>query len=187
MNEPTKHCPKCNQDKPLSKFGKDKNRKDGLNPHCKDCRSAYSSKEEVKARHREWWKANKERIYSEYKERYGERWAASANKSYSIKRDRVNRWKDKAIESAGGCCQRCGYSEFRACLTFHHVDPSTKDGDVYTLIKGDDFDTVLAEIDKCALLCWNCHVAFEAGYWSADFIKRDGIGYTIGETCLQTG
>jgi hypothetical protein len=32
-----KHCPKCGEDKPVSEFGKDKNRAHGLSIYCKKC------------------------------------------------------------------------------------------------------------------------------------------------------
>lgn len=37
----SKICIKCNEEKELSLFSKDKNRKDGLQPYCKDCDRAY--------------------------------------------------------------------------------------------------------------------------------------------------
>ena len=33
----TKYCTVCEQDKPLCAFNKDKQKPDGLYPHCKDC------------------------------------------------------------------------------------------------------------------------------------------------------
>lgn len=32
-----KHCNKCGKDKPISEFGKNKSRKDGLQTMCKKC------------------------------------------------------------------------------------------------------------------------------------------------------
>jgi len=34
-----KRCPKCEEVKDLSEFGKDSSKKDGLKVHCKTCRS----------------------------------------------------------------------------------------------------------------------------------------------------
>ena len=36
-----KHCNKCGKDKPISEFGKNKSKKDGLQTMCKGCVRAY--------------------------------------------------------------------------------------------------------------------------------------------------
>ena len=36
-----KHCNKCGKDKPISEFGKNKSKKDGLQTMCKECVRAY--------------------------------------------------------------------------------------------------------------------------------------------------
>ena len=53
-------------------------------------------------------------------------------------------------------CSKCGFSDHRA-LEFHHVDPSIKDGNIATLIHDHPFEYVLNEINKCVVLCANCH------------------------------
>ena len=52
-----KKCSKCGESKPLSEFGKDKQREDGLYPQCKDCRRANY----LKNRGRELQRAKKYR------------------------------------------------------------------------------------------------------------------------------
>ena len=79
----------------------------------------------------------------------------------------------------GGECQRCGYSEFYQALAFHHVDPAEKDLPISKVIYSGDFDRAYAEVDKCALLCFNCHQSYHAQQWDAEFVKRDGGGWTI--------
>jgi len=67
-------------------------------------------------------------------------------------------------------CQICGYKEHPAALTFDHIDKSnkyrTKSGDLVhmsDMIKADRYslETVLKEIDKCRVLCFNCHMSTE--------------------------
>ena len=73
-----------------------------------------------------------------------------------ISRIRRIETKKKAVEYLGGKCQRCGYNEHLAPMEFHHTDPSEKDfnfGDV----KNKKWDTIKGELDKCILLCSNCH------------------------------
>jgi hypothetical protein len=52
-------------------------------------------------------------------------------------------------------CLHCGEDDAR-CLDFHHRDPSTKLGVVSNMcVRGRK--AVLAEIEKCDVLCANCH------------------------------
>jgi hypothetical protein len=82
---------------------------------------------------------------------------------------------------AGGCCQRCGYNNFNAALDFHHVYKDKKSHTPRDVIYSGDTETAWNELDKCCLLCRNCHAAYEAGDWRAKFIKRDGMGWTVGQ------
>jgi hypothetical protein len=49
------------------------------------------------------------------------------------------------------------------------------------VISNKGFQKARDEIDKCVLLCRNCHTAYHAEEWDAKFIKRDGLGWTIEE------
>jgi len=57
----------------------------------------------------------------------------------------------------GSSCQVCGYSNSYRALVFHHKDPSIKDFNLNTTNGRKALDKVLAELDKCILLCQNCH------------------------------
>ena len=53
-------------------------------------------------------------------------------------------------------CMNCGYDRNQAALDFHHLDPNEKD----FLIKGNHIkldDKTKQELDKCIVLCANCH------------------------------
>lgn len=66
------------------------------------------------------------------------------------------RQKLKAIEYKGGCCEVCGYNKCPAALSFHHKDPSEKDFGISSgKIRG--WDKIKIELDKCMLVCNNCH------------------------------
>ncbi len=41
----TKHCPKCHTEKPVTAFGASYTRYDGLQGHCRECRSRKKRKE----------------------------------------------------------------------------------------------------------------------------------------------
>ncbi len=97
------------------------------------------------------------------------------NKRVELKREAVNLMGDK--------CQRCGYNEFMTALDFHHVYPSIKKDQVSTLLNGrGGIEGAWQEMDKCCLLCGNCHGAYTGNEWRAEFVKRDGCGYTVGKS-----
>jgi hypothetical protein len=57
-------------------------------------------------------------------------------------------------------CIRCGETH-PACLDFHHRDPGVKEGTISRLVsKNVKLDRVQAEIEKCDVLCANCHRKF---------------------------
>jgi hypothetical protein len=63
----------------------------------------------------------------------------------------------RAIEYLGGKCQRCGYAECPEALDFHHRDAARKDFGISSRGYTRSWDRVRAELDKCDLLCANCH------------------------------
>lgn len=64
--------------------------------------------------------------------------------------------KLKAVAYLGGKCNRCGYNKCVRALSFHHKDPSKKD---FKFGSGapKKWETIKKELDKCELLCANCH------------------------------
>lgn len=69
---------------------------------------------------------------------------------------RRNSLKLMSIEYKGGKCSICGYDKCVDALDFHHLDPSTKDE--RNMVRGTrSFSAIKEELDKCILLCSNCH------------------------------
>ena len=63
-------------------------------------------------------------------------------------------------------CVICGESD-SCCLDFHHLDPSLKDRDITRAAwNGWSVDRLLEEINKCVVLCSNCHRKLHAGHIS---------------------
>ena len=65
--------------------------------------------------------------------------------------------KAKAVEYKGGKCQNCGYSKYIGALEFHHIDPKSKRFSLSSNGFTRKWSDVILEIDKCILLCANCH------------------------------
>jgi 5-methylcytosine-specific restriction endonuclease McrA len=72
----------------------------------------------------------------------------SANRSVSV--------KQQAIDYLGGKCVDCGLVDDPCVYDFHHLDPSKKD---FSFGKrgGISLEKMKPELDKCVLLCSNCH------------------------------
>ena len=68
--------------------------------------------------------------------------------------------KKKAVEYKGGKCQQCGYSRSIRALNFHHRDPQVKDF-TFSRVSTWAWTKLQRELDKCDLLCANCHMETE--------------------------
>ena len=71
-------------------------------------------------------------------------------------KERQRKTKKLAIDYKGGECIKCGYKKCIAALEFHHIDPTTKDKDYFNS-RGGLTKELKSELDKCILLCSNCH------------------------------
>jgi 5-methylcytosine-specific restriction endonuclease McrA len=71
------------------------------------------------------------------------------------------RTKLKLIEYKGGKCELCGYSKCARALEFHHLNPDEKDFSISG--RSLSFDKLKSEVDKCILVCSNCHSEIHDG------------------------
>jgi hypothetical protein len=86
--------------------------------------------------------------YADRKKRRGDSW-------YRYQRKRRLERKQRLVETRGGRCEGCGYDLTIAALEFHHRDSGTKE---FTLGNfNGSWERLVAEADKCDLLCANCH------------------------------
>lgn len=73
--------------------------------------------------------------------------------------NRVRDIKIKMIDYKGGECKKCNLQlekSHYSVFDFHHLDPNEKDSN-FKQIKSWKWDRIKEEIDKCELLCANCH------------------------------
>jgi hypothetical protein len=128
----TKICNCCKQEFPATKkyFHKCSVVKSGLNGTCKVCACARVMSN--------WYKYNKDKNKIEYE---------------NIKR--------RCIEYKGGKCSICGYNKCTAAFDFHHINEEDKKFNIATGISSKkSWKKLAAEMDKCLLLCSNCHREF---------------------------
>lgn len=127
-----KQCPKCKQEKSFSEFGKNSLKEDGLQRICKVCVAEQSKK--------------------------------SYNKTPDRYKDRVKKQTQKSIEYTDDYrknypCVKCKENRYWL-LDFHHIDPLIKEENIGTLKRTGSFKKLKAEIEKCIILCKNCHSDF---------------------------
>ena len=124
-----KRCPKCKKHKDKSEFAKDKSRKDGLQPHCRKCKTDY------------YYKLGKERVVNRTK-----------------RRREIGRKALAAYKTEHGC-KICGYNKFSGALDLHHPDPKLKEYTLSRKIVTSNFsfERMWREVEKCEILCANCH------------------------------
>lgn len=75
---------------------------------------------------------------------------------YRQKRNRRNN-KQTMVDYLGGQCANCGYNDCIAALDFHHTNPKTKTMELNRKIECLLTKEIYNELDKCTLLCANCH------------------------------
>jgi len=84
------------------------------------------------------------------------------HKKVYVKLNKVLRQKQKqkAVDYKGGKCMQCGYNKSMAAMDFHHRDRSQKDKN-WKKLRRYGLDKLKNELDKCDLLCKNCHAVVE--------------------------
>lgn len=67
--------------------------------------------------------------------------------------------KKQLVKYKGGQCSICGYDKSLNALQFHHLDSSNKDFTLAAAYNNGHFDMnkLYQEVDKCILVCANCH------------------------------
>jgi hypothetical protein len=95
--------------------------------------------------------------------------------------------KIKSIKYKGGCCKICKETNIFK-LTFHHIDISEKEFE-YSDYKNYRWSILKNELDKCDLLCQNCHRELHYNFDSLDKRRNDKLIYLeySGASCVKCG
>lgn len=106
---------------------------------------------------------------SYYRKRYRE--SEAVRKDFRLRakklRLKLRKWLEEIRASRG--CKECG-ERHPACLEFHHLDP--KQDDIYLsdmVSRRLGRKRILLEIDKCVVLCSNCH---RKRHWEEEQVSR---------------
>lgn len=138
MTELKKKCNLCKEEKPLSQFHKQTKAKDGVQGSCKICNNSSF---------RKYYAASPD----------------NHKRNVSIRAKRMTRERRQKFKILKGrcSCPFCGESE-PACLDFHHV--KNKITNISTsLATNMSWEEILQEMEKCIVLCANCHRKLHVG------------------------
>ena len=133
-----KVCPHCGRNLPYNSFTFTDKTHTKLSSWCKNCQKEKTK--EIRA-------SNIEKYRSKDRE--------NKNNAYKKKRTIINSYKECG-------CVICGEKE-PVCLDFHHINPSDKNFDIGKQFHIKATETIIKEIDKCVVLCANCHRKVHAG------------------------
>lgn len=124
-----KICCRCKEQKSIEAFNKDRKKPDGLNIYCRSCMKVI-------------WRKHYDKDPSKYNKRSQYR--------------RIKLKEQFKYMKTGLKCVQCG-EDHPATLDFHHRDPSEKEKEVSIVAQYYGLDRLQKEIDKCDVLCSNCH------------------------------
>ncbi len=75
------------------------------------------------------------------------------------------------VTTVGGHCTICGYRKNLAALVFHHTGSLEKDFKLdMRSLSNRKLEPVLREIDKCILICANCHAELHNPHLELDLL-----------------
>ena len=144
----SRRCIRCGTVKPLSEFAWREKAKGRRFAHCRGCQSIYFRKHYEKNR----------QVYIERNAR-------------TKRRILEERW-DLLVEFlAKHGCVDCGETDVMV-LEFDHL--SDKEFDISVGMRKRGWSAVLEEIEKCEVVCGNCHrrrTARRAGHWRANYTE----------------
>lgn len=135
-----KRCITCKQMRPIACFHRSCRTKDGFSNFCKNC---YPVEKYAKFNGYNKKDYHPKRVYLT---------------SSKLKPARIKVWNDYYTKG----CMLCDEKEL-CCLDFHHIDSSTKLYLVSNIWGAVDPNILIQEIEKCIVVCKNCHAKIHSG------------------------
>lgn len=150
-------CSKCANRFPRSHFNKTKQSKTGIISRCKNCTRDYArdyytlNRQRIKKRQEIYYKENKDRIILKQLSNRDPTRHRDYMRGYILKK--YHEIMIEAKEYLGGECVKCGSADG---LEIDHIDRTTKTGEINKMVG--NRAKFWAEIDRCQLLCKDCHI-----------------------------
>lgn len=127
-------------------------------PLVKSCNKCGNTEPHLWVQSSQSFRHDCQKCHNEYNRQYRKS-HLKQERIYRSKYTREAKRKMKAflVSLLGGQCKHCGLQDdCLAVYDFHHRDPSQKDLNISYFLNRDK-DTLLREVQKCDLLCSNCH------------------------------
>lgn len=86
--------------------------------------------------------------------------------------ERQQRFKKQCVEYKNGKCYFCEYNLYLGALEFHHINQDEKKFNISSKRRVVLSDEVKDELDKCILVCGNCHREIHAGLINMEQLIR---------------
>ena len=103
--------------------------------------------------------------------------------TYPRQKERGLKRKLELINYLGGECEICGYNKNIAALVFHHKNPEEKELRLdIRHISATNMETLYKEVDKCMLLCANCHAEIHYPYMEMNAVVDNVANIEIAES-----
>jgi len=146
-----KKCSKCQEIKSIETFYKRKDSKDGYSYWCIECDKKYSYQ-----------------YYKTHKEQYRQYYIIYNKEIRNVRSREIYREnKIKAIDYLGNKCLDCSveYNGKNICIfQFHHINTKEKECIIGELLRLLNWKKIKNELNKCELLCGNCHALRHDNY-----------------------
>lgn len=105
--------------------------------------------------------------------------------SYYYQTLRAFKRKLELISLCGGGCKLCGYKKNIAALEFHHKVPTKKKMQLdIRRLSNHSMKSILEELEKCILLCANCHRELHSPHLDFDTVVK--FVEDVSEAVIQT-
>lgn len=141
-----KHCSRCDRDKLLDEFYNNKRYSDGKDNWCAECRKSYG---------KDYRQTNPDKV-TQWQETRAQSWSPEDDRKYRVLRiAEIRAWLDEMREATP--CADCGQKFPAVCMDFDHVR-GVKSHTIAKMV-GDGYTkaAILEELEKCELVCSNCH------------------------------
>ena len=126
-------CGRCGEEKPLDDFAWRRKAKDQRDNYCRPCRAEYKQ---------EHYRANRQRYIDN-----------AAKRRVRMLEERIA-WLVDYLDQHP--CVDCGLDDV-VVLEFDHLDPDEKEFPIARGLRDRNWGDVLREIEKCDVVCANCH------------------------------
>ncbi len=138
-------------------------------------RREYNKKYYLKSRHLMTKKYQREQENKKRKEKeYGDQWIKDnqIKRAEYRKRSRIRKrgWFDDYKKTLK--CEVCGYDKCPEALDFHHKDGKKKEMNISQSLNRKGKEEILKELEKCIVLCANCHREFHYNEKMEEYNRR---------------